>query len=142
MTTQYQISQTAFAFRSTAHWPAERRLDLEEGADTDLMSDLMSSPGRELTTADTLPAMQMLGSVTVTVGLATCSVTVPVLVKKRRQLYLILFVSFDQLHNVAKQAENQNNTYVKCSMTQARRASRADPQDGELRGQIISAILG
>lgn len=40
------------------------------------------------------------------------------------------------------EAENQNNTYVKCQMTQARRASRADPEDGELRGKIISEILG
>ena len=40
------------------------------------------------------------------------------------------------------EAENQNNTYVKCQMTQARRASRADPEDGELRGKIISETLG
>ena len=40
------------------------------------------------------------------------------------------------------EAENQNNTYVKCQMTKARRASRAEPEAGELRGKIISQMLG
>ena len=58
-----------------------RRLDTES-ADTSgaLEEYLMPFGGRQLTTADTLPAMQMLGSVTVTVGDATCSVTVTILV--------------------------------------------------------------
>ena len=36
----------------------------------------------------------------------------------------------------------QNNTHIKCSMSSARRASRAEPEDGELRGRIISEQLG
>ena len=61
--------------------PPSRRLD-PGLADTSgvLQPHLMPSGGRQLATADTLPAMQMLGSVTVTVGDATCSVTVAILV--------------------------------------------------------------
>ena len=57
--------------------PPSRRLDTGS-ADTSgaLQPYFMPSGGRQLTSADTLPAMQMLGSVTVTVGDATCSVTV------------------------------------------------------------------
>jgi len=91
-----------------------RRLDTgSDDTSGALQPYFMPSGGRQLTSADTLPAMQMLGSVTVTVGDATCSVT----------------------------AENQNNTYVKCQMTKARRASRAEPEAGELRGKIISQVV-
>eukprot|EP00913_Durusdinium_trenchii_P015745 g14796.t1 len=72
-----------------------------------------SSRPRRLSVAETLPAMQLLGSATtITVGSATCNIQV------------------------------LNNTYVKCGMSAARRASRAEPEDGELRGKIISEHLG
>ncbi|CAJ1408226.1 unnamed protein product [Effrenium voratum] len=63
---------------------------------------------RQLATASTIPALQMLGSVSVVVGDATCNVLV------------------------------QNNSYVKCAMSAPRRAARKEPEEGELRGQIIS----
>ncbi|CAE7463324.1 unnamed protein product [Symbiodinium natans] len=66
---------------------------------------------RRLSVADLIPALQMLGTASVTVGLATCTV------------------------------QAQNNSYVKCTMTTPRRAAREDPQEGELLGRIISETV-
>eukprot|EP00439_Symbiodinium_sp_Y106_P012060 s2756_g1.t2 len=75
---------------------------------TKLSGLLVADSSRRLSLADQIPALQMLGTASVTVGLATCTVQV------------------------------QNNSYVKCSMTSPRRASREAPAAGELLGRIIS----